>query len=233
MSPPLQSAFCRLGRVLTFRFQADDVEHFGWTDLAVGLAFTWVAGMGRYWDDPRGEVLQRLGIGSLIYVFVLSAGLWILARPFTHPAFTYRRLLTFVTFTSPPALLYAIPIEHFTDLKTGNVINLTFLLVVSVWRLSLYGTYLIRFGRCGLLTMVGLVLLPVCLIVSSLAALNLHHVVFNIMGGIRDADKSVHDASYEILWVLTFFSFPVTVVAGVWWLFATIFKGLSRNPPRT
>jgi hypothetical protein len=44
-------------------------------------------------------------------------------------------------------------------------------------------------------------LLPICVIISTLTVLNLHRVVFNIMGGIRN--PSPHDGAYAILIMLT------------------------------
>jgi len=44
----------------------------GGMHLMFGLLCAWLAGMGRYWDDPGAHLLQRLGVGSVIYVFALS-----------------------------------------------------------------------------------------------------------------------------------------------------------------
>jgi hypothetical protein len=47
-------------------------------------------------------------------------------------------------------------------------------------------------------------------------------VVFEIMGGLRAADRSVHDTSYFILMLLTVLSVPVTAVCLIVWLIAAI-----------
>jgi hypothetical protein len=47
----------RLARILTFRARLDDFEALDRRHLALGLAFTCVVGMGRYWDNPRVEWL--------------------------------------------------------------------------------------------------------------------------------------------------------------------------------
>ncbi|MFK7933286.1 MAG: hypothetical protein AB8G22_07240 [Saprospiraceae bacterium] len=44
-------------------------------------------------------------------------------------------------------------------------------------------------------------MLPICLIISILTVLNLHRVVFNIMGGIRT--ETPHDSAYVVLMLLT------------------------------
>lgn len=44
--------------------------------LAYGFIFTWLAGVGRYWDNPRAELWQIMGLGSIAYVFVLALIIW-------------------------------------------------------------------------------------------------------------------------------------------------------------
>jgi hypothetical protein len=63
-------------RVLTFRKPSPDIASSWQAYLAFGLAFTWIAGVGRYWDSPRAELWQHLGFGSLAYVFVLALIIW-------------------------------------------------------------------------------------------------------------------------------------------------------------
>ena len=70
-----------IGRGLTGRFTADDIVAAGPAHLLVGLLFTWIAGMARYWDSPRAHRAQHLGLGSLVYVLVLSAFLGLLLMP--------------------------------------------------------------------------------------------------------------------------------------------------------
>jgi len=214
----MKDAFPRLLGVITFRFSRADLEKFGWNDLALGLLFVWLAGVGRYWDDPRGLLLQKLGIGSLVYVFALAALLWIVARPLARTPLPFLRLLVFICYTAPPALLYAIPVEFLLSLKTANIVNLTFLGIVSAWRVALY----VRFLRVGsgfsVVRILVATLLPICGIITALAALNLHHVVFDIMGGIRDSHPSVHDASYSALFFLALLSVPTAALAGLGWL---------------
>lgn len=215
------AAMRRMGRVVMFRFDSSDIAAFGGRDLALGLLVTWIVGMGRYWDDDRARLLQHLGVGSVIYVFVLAAVLWITVAAIKAGAPSYFRFLTFVTYTALPAIFYAIPVEKIFGMRTGNEINLAFLAVVALWRLSLYGVFLSRVVRLGWMSPFVL-LLPIGLIVTSLVQLNLHHVVFEIMGGLRVADRSVHDTSYFILMLLTVLSVPVTAVCLIVWLIAAI-----------
>jgi hypothetical protein len=49
----------------------------------------------------------------------------------------YERVLTFVTLTAPPALLYAIPVERFMALQDAQITNFWFLAIVALWRVAL------------------------------------------------------------------------------------------------
>jgi hypothetical protein len=205
MTAVVRTAF----RVLTFRVTRDELLALDGRHLAFGLGCTWLVGMGRYWDDPRSTFLQHLGVGSFVYVFALSLLLFLLIWPLNPPNWSYRRLLTFITLVSPPAALYAIPVERIVRLDTARVVNAWFLAIVALWRVSLLFFYLKRFAlfRWHQIVVVGL--LPLTAIVTTLFALNLEHVVFDIMGGIRN--PSPNDTAYEVLFVLTMLSFFVFV----------------------
>lgn len=73
----------------------------------LGLAATWVVGMGRYWDDPRAVLLQHLGLGSIAYVFVMALLLWLVIWPLGAARWSYKRVLTFVALVAPLGLLNA------------------------------------------------------------------------------------------------------------------------------
>lgn len=205
-------------RLLTFRSLPEDWQSYDKTLLGAGLLAVWLAGMGRYWDDPRANLLQHLGVGSVVYVFVLAFLLWVIIKPLLPSRFTYLHLLTFITLTSPPALLYAIPIEMWVPLETSNSINLLFLGIVALWRVALYAYYLGSYGEMGWFRNLICVATPLAVILLTLTILNLHHVIVNIMGGIRDADRSSQDAAYMLMFVASYLSIPVSVIAGSIWL---------------
>jgi hypothetical protein len=72
-SPPTSpNVFRTVARLLTFRLTQKEFLELGGMHLVFGLLCAWLAGMGRYWDDPGAHLLQRLGVGSVIYVFALS-----------------------------------------------------------------------------------------------------------------------------------------------------------------
>ncbi len=51
--------------------------------------------------------------------------------------------------------------------------------------------------------------MPICVIISVLTMLNLHRVVFNIMGGMREPTQ--HDSSYFVLMLLTGLSLILSI----------------------
>jgi hypothetical protein len=203
-------------------------RRFGNRHLLLGLVFTWIVGIGRWWDDPAANLLQHLGVGSVIYVLVLSGLLWLVVRPFKPPDWSYKHVLTFVSLTSPPALLYAIPVERFVDLATARSINVWFLALVAAWRVALLFFYFRRFARLTIPAVMISALLPVMAIVATLTVLNLERAVFNIMGGLRESGTS-NDSAYAVLFVLTFLSVYLVIPVFVIYIFLAAFGGLRPD----
>ena len=160
-------------------------------------------------------MFQHLGLGSVIYCFVLALLLWLLIWPLRPSNWTYWNVLIFVSMTSPPALLYAIPVERFMSLDQAIDVNACLLAIVAIWRMALLFVYLRRSGRLGGLETAVATLVPVCLVVVALTILNLDHVVFEIMDGIRDVDKSPQDGAYAWLFLITalsIYAFPILLL---------------------
>ena len=174
-----------------------------------GLAGTWIVGMGRYWDDKGASLLQHLGLGSVIYIFVLAAFIWLILKPFLIDSWSYYIVVTFIGLTSFPAIFYAIPVERFFPVETANTMNVWFLAIVAAWRLGLLYYFLKHFTKLSAGNILTVTLMPICLIISVLTILNLHRVVFNIMGGMRD--PTPHDSSYFVLMLLTGISAILTL----------------------
>jgi len=196
--------------------------------LAFGICFSWLCGIGRYWDNPRAELWQYLGLGSVAYIFSLALILWLLIYPLKPQHWSYKSVLLFVSMTSPPAILYAIPVERFMELGAAQTANVWFLAVVATWRVALLVRYLSTVAGLSGGAIVIATLLPLTLIVSSLTALNLEHVVFKIMAGLEDHEKSANDMAYGILFLITYFSvftFPLLLV----WYLVLIFKARRRR----
>lgn len=196
-------------RLLTFQLTRDEMLQFNKYDLIVGVIGTWIVGMGRYWDDPKASLLQHLGLGSVIYIFVLAGFIWLILLPFKVKDWSYFMVLTFISLTSFPAIFYAIPVERFTPIETANTINVWFLAIVAAWRLGLLFYFLKTFTRLSTGNILTVTLMPICLIISTLTVLNLHRVVFDVMGGFRS--QTSHDASYGVLMLLTGISLILTI----------------------
>ncbi len=189
--------------VLAFREAVPDLRRLGGLYLAFGLFCTWLAGVGRYWDNERADVWQYLGLGSVAYVFAMSAVIWLLLYPLKPRHWNYRNVLIFVCMTAPPALLYAIPVERFMTLQSAQTVNVWFLAVVAGWRVALLFRFLKRSAGLFGGELIVSSLLPITLIVTALTFLNLEHVVFNIMSGIAPAQQTANDASYGVLILIT------------------------------
>ncbi len=191
-------------RLLTFDLTRDEMLRFNYKHLTAGIIGTWVVGMGRYWDDPQASLAQHLGLGSVIYIFLLAAFIWIILLPFRVEGWQYSVVLTFIALTSFPAIFYAIPVERLYPVRTSNNINVWFLAIVALWRLFLLYYFLREFTNLSAGNIAIVTLMPICLIISALTALNLHRAVFDIMGGNRNSTP--HDGAYAVLTFLTLIS---------------------------
>lgn len=202
-------------RFLTFR-PVSSAVHTQWRAFLIfGLVCTWLAGIGRYWDNPRAHLWQTLGLGSLAYVFILAFIIWALLAPLRPRNWSYRNVLLFLTLTSPLALLYAVPVEKFMTWEAAVQANVAFLGVVAAWRVALYVVFLRRTARMDTGGVILGTLLPLSIIVFVLAVLNLEHVIFNVMGGLRPEDLTPNDGVYQVVVALAVFSLflaPVLVV---------------------
>ena len=192
-------------RLLTFRLTPDEFAEFDNRHLAFGLFCTWLVGVGRWWDDPGANILQHLGLGSIVYIFVLALVLCLVTEPLEPQNWSYKQVLTLVSLTSPPAILYAIPVERFTELSVARELNVWFLAVVALWRLSLLLFFLKRIAGLSAFASVVVALLPIIAIITTLTFLNLERAAFDTMGGLRQTGTA-NDSAYGILFGLTIIS---------------------------
>lgn len=206
-------------RFLTFRRTDSHLREHPAAYLTFGFVCTWLVGVGRYWDNPRAELWQSLGLGSIVYVLILALVIWGMLMPLRPRNWTYRNILLFVTLTSPPAVLYAIPVERFMTLDAATTANIWFLGVVAAWRVALYFRFLLRTAGLSLPAVVVGTLAPLLLIIVILALLNLEHVTFRFMSGIPPEEQTANDAAYLIVVGLSWLSFlllvPVAIGYGV------------------
>lgn len=225
-SPVLRVAL----RVLTLQVTREELLGLDRRHLTLGLGVTWLVGIGRWWDDPGANLLQHLGLGSLAYVVALSLLLFGVLRPVAGADVTLSRVLTFVTLTAAPGLLYAIPVERFTALEVARDLNVGFLAVVATWRVAMLVVFARRLGQLSVVALVVTCLLPLTLIVTALTLLNLERAVLNIMGGLRDG--TANDGAYEVLIVLTFLSWWAFVPLLVGWIALSIRRAVRARAAR-
>ena len=191
------------------------MQHDFWWWFGYVMLVTWIAGVGRYWDHPSASTWQYLGLGSVIYIFCLAALIFLLVWPLRPNNWSFKGVLIFVGLTSLPAILYAIPVERLFDLKFAQAANAWFLGIVAAWRVALFLRYLVT--TAGLSWFMAATAATVLLsgIVVVLALLNLEHVVFDLMAGIRPENAGPNDIAYSIVVALAFYSvliFPVALV---------------------
>ncbi|MCR9239917.1 MAG: YIP1 family protein [Rhodobiaceae bacterium] len=202
--------------LLLFRKPRYDPRKHAEDIVSVGLVITWVVGIGRYWDNPRAELWQYFGLGSVAYVFILSALIWSMVARLAPKNWSYVNVLGFVCVTSLPGILYAVPVELVLPPAAAGTANMLFLLVVATWRVALLYQFLMRAAGLSVPKVIVATFLPITLIVTTLSILNLEHVVFDIMAGIAAEDKSTNDAAYSVLLVVTtgsIFAFPFLLIA--------------------
>ena len=214
-------------RLLTFRITREELLLFNYNHLAFGIACTWIVGIGRWWDDPGANLLQHLGIGSVVYVFLLSLLLWLVIWPLKPQNWSYRHVLTFVSLTSPPAILYAIPVERFTSLETARSLNVWFLAIVAAWRVALLFFYLRRHARLSAFSIAVAALLPITFIVVTLTVLNLERAVFDVMGGLREGGTA-NDSAYGVLVALTILSTILFIPLLVCYIFLSVWSYVKK-----
>ena len=215
-------SFRTLFRILTFRITAEEIDALGWRDLLLGLACTWVVGIGRWWDDPRAPAWSRLGLGSLLYVIVLAIVLRLALLPLRVRNDRYFTVLTYVTLTAPPAILYAIPVERWMSMQAAQAVNAWFLAVVAAWRVAAWLIYCRRGGGLPWWLAVAASLLPLALAVMGLARLDLSSDMFELMAGFREPHHRQDAATMSVI-LLGFGATALSpfllllYLAGWWW----------------
>lgn len=216
--PSILSVFAK---VLLLRAKPEELKLLGVKHFCAGLFCTWLVGVGRYWDNPRVELLQHLGLGSVVYVFVLSAFIWLLLFPVKPKNWNYFRLLTYITLTSPPAVLYAIPVEMVAGIDTALLTNLAFLWIVASWRVVLLIRYLRIVAEFKGGTLFVAAFAPITVILLTLTVLNLEKVVFDFMGGFHHRPGQ-HDVAYQSLVTVTFISQLSTIPVAIGYAYLSL-----------
>lgn len=211
----LRSLLGIIFRVLRFRASREDLAKGGLPLVAVGMAITWLVGIGRWWDDPRTlEWYVRWGFGSLLYVGCLSLVLFALAAPLSRRASPddFRVTLSFVTASALPGIVYAIPIELIAGPSAASAYNVAALIFVSLYRLALL--YWFFYSVLGLPDQAWILTsLPVAAIVAVVSMMNMGPMVVDIMGGFRETmPKSEAESIVEALGCISFIVTPILII---------------------
>lgn len=224
-------ACATLERTLTFRLRRQDVEAFDWRCLVLGLTFVWLVGVGRHWDDLNADLLQRSGVGSLAYALGMSCLLWLIVLPVANQPINYLQTLTFVAMTSAPGLVYALPVEWWTEPNTAAALSGWALAFVAAYRVTLLVLFYRRAAGLHPGGAVLLTLLPLVSIMVVLAALRVGTVVGRMMAGIRDGAPAAAEQIDVIILTIGFYSLLASpVIAGAY----LVWLGIRhyRKPPR-
>lgn len=227
-APTVSDVLATAARILTFRATREELLNLRYKHLAVGLVCALIVGIGRYYDNDRVGLLQHLGIGSVIYVLLLSLFLWLLIWPMRPRDWSYLRVAAFVSLVSPPAILYAIPVQYFYSVDVANGWNALFLGIVATWRVALLVFYLRRLAQLDWFATGVATLMPLTFIVVSLTMLNLDRVVYDLMGGFRR--ETADDSSYSYLIALTYFSLLMFIPLLLSYVYLVVQARVGKKP---
>lgn len=205
----MRTALGTMGRFLTFRAAPDELQNMNRRHFAVGFFFVWLAGIARNWDNAKAGAWQHLGVGALAYVFALAVLMTLIIAPFfgERNGSVYRRALTVICLTAPPALLYGIPVEMWMNASAARAANYSLLAFVAAWRVALWMFYLRRGARFSHSQVLACTLLALSVIIGLVGFLGLGSAVMNAMSGVRTPAQQAAENFAGILSAIAFFSF--------------------------
>ena len=156
--------------------------------LTYAILAALLAGVGRHWDKPEALLFDKIGLSSVVYIFVLGTILWIFAKPLKPENWSLLSIYVFMGFCSPCAYIYAIPVEMVMDFWPSVGVNLVLLLIVSIWRLVLFFHHLTRVGKLKRSRAFAAMALPISIAVIALAYLGLTFAALAGMSGIPEEE---------------------------------------------
>lgn len=185
----MRNALVTAVRFSFFSATREEMLRFGaqWRYSATGLMVTWIVGIGRWWDHDDAGIFQKLGLRSLVYVFVLAFFLWVVVMPMRPRNWTYPCVLVCVTFTALPGIIYATPIEWFLSSERAARANLGFLAFVASWRVALLIFFVRRLGELSWSKTLAGTLFPLNLVVCIVSAsVSLNMSLLRDMAGVKN-----------------------------------------------
>jgi hypothetical protein len=182
---PLKNCATLQWKILTLQASEEELLHLERPHLLWGLFWVWMAGIGRAWDLEKASIFDRLGVGSVFYIFALTTFLFLFIWPLRPHDWSWRRLLTFVSMTGIVGLLYAVPLELMLPPAQAVDGNTIFLFIVATWRVLMLGMFLLKTTQLEKATSLIALVLPLSLIVNVLLWTDHMNKTFSVMGGIR------------------------------------------------
>lgn len=168
-----------------------------WWAILVGALLVILGGLSRNYDhldlihNPEwiigpyiASVITSLVVFACVYPYL---GLWKVTKTNAldrTPGTSYLSFLSIYWMTAPCALLYAIPVESFTDLVTATKWNITFLALVSIWRVALMTRALNVLTGASLFTSFTAILFPAS-VMMCIGSLFKSLSLVGIMGGVK------------------------------------------------
>lgn len=214
-------------RFLTFRSREEDFFEARWSLLILAILGTWIVGIGRWVTDRDALAIQRTGIGSIAYIVALSTALYVMLWFVSNRKTRYLDMLVVVGMTSPPALVYAIPVERWFTPEVSAGLHAAALAFVSIYRVSLLIFYLVRSRRYDISGAVfGFLLLLSCILLWLFLS-GKTGITFTGMGGIERADPEIAEDVANAINALGCFPCLVAPLAGVFYMISVA----SNWPP--
>jgi len=225
----IKLAFADIWKFLSFRFTTEDYERLNWIHFCIGFLSTWMVGIARNWDYPTATIFAKLGLASLAYIFFMALFLFLFAWPPSTKKQSYFKVLTVVAMTAPPGLIYGIPVEQMMALEDAQAMNLGFLFLVALWRVSL----VFHFFRVGCQNRPGLsfsiLLIPILLLIIALVQTGRAGYVLQLMGGLRSQEPSALDHVNDIVAVLYILSWPIFIFSAGLYFIESLITSRARK----
>jgi len=221
-------AFSVLGRFLTLRADFELFGRFSLRHLAIGALFTWLVGIARNWDLASATPTQAWGLQSLAYIIFMALGIWVLLLPLKAGR-GYLHVLTMVSLTSVPGLIYGVPVEMFLPMEDARNTNVAFLVVVATWRVAMAVHYLKRacdLSGGGAMSVLGL---PVSMIVIGLIQSGRAGAVLEMMGGLRTVGAEADAYVDQVIFTLGLIAYPFAFFCFIGYLM--LLTGGGDGPP--
>lgn len=124
------------------------------------------------------------------------------------------KVLTVVSLTAAPGLIYGIPVEMFMDTASAQGANTTFLALVATWRVALALHFFCRGCKNSWPISASVLLVPICLIIITLVITGRAGYVIEVMGGMN-RNEPARSQTDDIVASLFCFSGPGLVVGGL------------------